>query len=42
MGIKDIPMKENKIDKENNQKGFLLAKFEDFLTWARTLVLYGL
>ena len=29
MGIKEI-------QKDTNQKGFLLAKFDDLLTWART------
>ena len=29
MGIKEI-------QKDTNQKGFLVAKFDDLLTWART------
>ena len=36
VGIKEKAINNNQVDKENNQKGFLLAKFEDLLTWSRT------
>ena len=33
MGINEDTMNKNIVDKETREKGFLLAKFDDLLTW---------